>query len=530
MIPTTRALLICVISLCGLQETVHSQRGHCDGDQCVALLQKVSDFPGARKHCEEMGGQLFVSGSEQEAKKLRSLLSGLSASAWLERHGTGRTETAAGLQKCPSISVSKEGNLAELWKPCRDKLDGIVCQYTFKETCSRLQASSGGAQVRYFTHMGFEVSDLEAFPQGTIAVTEKVDGKYPDSKHLCFEKIWLPAPWICEVFNGGCEHGCNSTCICPAGRTLHPNNITCTKDPCADCSHGCRQEGDSHVCTCFEGYRLAQDGVSCEDVNECVEQDVCTGEGEECFNTEKGYECRCKYDYVEDDGECISTEICQRCEHMLCDKVSGVYQCMCRPGFKVSSTDPTKCVQHCVERDCPARCITTEEGKEDCFCLVGYIKDVINGTTLCTDINECEDMQECDHKCENVFGSYRCLCDEGFKLHDGHTCKRIKEVEEEEEEDGSGSSPSYPTMATNYLDTVPSYVKTGSVLGITVFMLLCAGLLFFLFHNMAKRCGRFELSSIRHRNIDIFYLQQVTTDTYKRLSCDKQFKNDLPRP
>ncbi|XP_039981543.1 thrombomodulin-like [Xiphias gladius] len=532
MIPTTQALIICVILICGLEETVLSQRMHCAGKQCVVPLQEPDDFPGAQKRCKDWGGQLLMVSSEQAVKTLTSPLNGLSGSYWLKLHSTGRTiaEAAADLQNCSSISVSMGGNLTVLWKLCSDKLDGFLCQYTLENLCIRLPAR-GAARVRYIMPMGFEVNDSEIFLQGTVAVEEKVGSKYPDSKHVCFSGKWVQAPWNCEVLHGGCDYNCNSTthtCICPAGKTLHSNIINCTKDLCADCAQECQQEGDSYICKCKKGYRLAQDRKSCVDLK-CKEEDLCTGKGEECSNTQRGFECICEDGFVKEDGVCVDVAICDKCEHMLCEKPDGVYKCACRNGFRVSAKDPTKCEQYCTKSDCPAECIPNPDVKEkdmhQCFCPEGYIKDMRNGTAFCTDINECENEKQCDQKCENLFGSYRCLCNEGFKLHDGYMCVPVKE----EQEDRSGSTPPYPTPFSVYPAAMPSYIKTGSVLGLTVFMVLCVALLYFLVRNMVKRCGKFELPSFRHPDIDIFYLQQVTTETYKRLSFDKQFKNDMQR-
>ncbi|XP_074471951.1 thrombomodulin-like [Sebastes fasciatus] len=356
--------------------------------------------------------------------------------------------------------------------------------------CGRLHAEGEGARVKYTDHKDLELDDSETFPPGTLAVTGKVGSKHPDSKHLCVDSTWLRAPWNCEVLLGGCAHNCSSethTCVCPAGKMLHPNNITCTDGPC--------------------------------------ELNPCTGEGRECETTRGGgFKCTCKDGFVEEDGVCVNVEICDKCEHMLCNKLYGVYKCECRKGFRVSAHDATKCQVICTERDCPGMCVKDDkQDRYQCFCPDGYIQDVPdanNSRPFCTDINECETKQ-CDHKCENSFGGYRCLCDKGFKLHgDGYTC------EEDEEDNGSGSTPPpYPTPAGSHPAAVPSYIKTGSILGIAVFMALCATLLFFLIRNAVKRCGRFDLSSFKHPDIDIFYLQQVTTETYKRLSFDK-FKND----
>lgn len=530
MIPTLNALLICVVFLCGLEETVLSQDGHCIGNQCFALFREPEDFPGAQKRCKDSGGQLFRLSSTDIAI-FTSLPGGLSGSYWLRNTSSTAEEAAARLQTCSSISVSMGRNFTVLWAPCREILNGFLCQYTLEAPCRGLQAG-GGAQVKYTAPMGFEVHHSETFPPGTIAVAEKVGAKHPDSKHVCFSRDWMRAPWSCEVMRGGCEHGCNSTthtCTCPAGQTLHSNKITCTADPCPRCAHECQKEGDIYACKCSKGYRLAQDGGSCVDVNECEEEDSCTGEGEECENTQGDFQCRCKDGFWDDDGVCVDVSICERCEHMLCEKSNGVYGCECRSGYRVSARDPTKCDKHCANKDCQATCIPNpdnpNEDMRQCFCPDGYILDFKNSTAICSDINECDFEKQCDYKCENLFGGFRCLCDEGFKLHKEYKCVPIEE-EEEEEEDGSGSTHPYPTAAGVQPSAVPSYIKAGSVLGISVFMVLCAALLFFLVHNAAKRCGRFELDSFKHSNIDIFYLQQVTTETYNRLSFDKQSKND----
>lgn len=421
-------------------------------------------------------------------------MSPFSGSYWLALHSPDRSaeEAAAGLQNCPSISVWTGRNVTVSWRPCHGALDGFLCQYAVEEPCSGLQAG-GGAQVKYTTPMDFELDDSETFPQGTIAVAGKDGGKYPDSKHVCVSSEWMRAPWSCEVLQGGCEHHCTSTtstthtCTCPAGKTLHPNNITCSEGPC--------------------------------------EENPCTGVGEECEVIQGGFNCTCKDGFIKEDGVCVDVTICLKCEHMQCDKLNGVYECVCREGFKVSAHDPTKCELICTQRDCPGTCIRNDKNMYQCFCPDGYIQDIPdtnNSTPFCTDINECE-SEPCDHKCENLFGSYRCWCDEGFKLHhDKYTCVPI----EEEDYDGSGSTPPYPTPAGAHPAAVPSYIKTGSVLGIAVFMVLSVALLCFLIRNAVRRCGKFELSTFKHPDIDIFYLQQVTTETYKRLSIDKQFKID----
>uniref|UniRef100_A0A8C7YD23 Thrombomodulin n=1 Tax=Oryzias sinensis TaxID=183150 RepID=A0A8C7YD23_9TELE len=173
--------------------------------------------------------------------------------------------------------------------------------------------------------------------------------------------------------------------------------------------------------------------------------------------------------------------------------LNGVYQCVCREGFRVSPTDPTRCEEHCNSRDCKAQCIPNTEleakDMQQCYCPKGYITDSRNGTVICTDINECEQQKVCDHHCENLYGSYRCSCDDGFDLQEHGSCVPL------ELEVGSGSD--FPHLAPSNTPTslqpanqpVPSYIKAGSILGISVFMVLCLVLLgCLLIHDQLIEC------------------------------------------
>lgn len=59
----------------------------------------------------------------------------------------------------------------------------------------------------------------------------------------------------------------------------------------------CNNLPGSYACLCnTTGYRLAADGISCDDVNECAEHtDNCQ---QLCVNTEGSYECRCQTGYT----------------------------------------------------------------------------------------------------------------------------------------------------------------------------------------------------------------------------------------
>ncbi|XP_058469945.1 thrombomodulin-like [Solea solea] len=549
MTVVTRVALLCVVFLCGLEDRAQTQRIRCDRASCLWLHREPRDFAGAQKGCTDPNTQLLALTLREAEMSLPGLMRGSSGSYWLELRSNSTDspvdEAAAG-QHCFAVSMSGPYNVTVSREQCRNKQDGFLCRTTLQGTCSPLQTTADTLVTFTTAHIGLEVIESENHPEGTIAVVEKFQfsAEHPHAKYLCFQGRWLQAPWRCEVLEGGCDPSCNrttNTCTCPTGKTLHPNSITCTfaSEP---------QGGDSTASTCATGYMLTLDRKRCVDVDECKDGNLCTRAGEECLNMDGGYECTCKDGYDREDGVCVDFSICSKCEHMRCMISNGSYVCACRKSYKVSPLDPTKCLHLCEEESCVAECISEEEKGEkvlNCFCPIGFIKDHRNDMDYCTDIDECE-SGPCDHKCENSFGSYRCSCKKGFQLHGEGRCVAARDKEEEmgkeeekskeeekgkdeEKEDGDDSPSPPPKHSSSHPVTLPSYIKTGSVLGISMFLALCAVLLCLVVRNMTRRCRSVELPSFKAPDINVFYLQQVTTETYKRLSVDKQFKNDLSR-
>ncbi|XP_061896576.1 thrombomodulin-like [Entelurus aequoreus] len=479
------AFLTCALFICGLQKSAHCQRGLCSGSRCFALFRDTADFRVAQESCRNVSGTLLPPTSVDE--DVRSVLKRAAGGPfWL------------GGQKaphCSSVSVTLGGGkLVFQSLPCETKLSGFVCTYAVEEPCNDVTTAAGAAAT-YTAPMDIALN--HTFPQGTIAVAGKSGARHPDSKHLCFGRTWLRAPWNCEVLRGGCEHGCNVTsgsCVCPPGQHLHANLITCVTS---------RQNG-----SCPAGYEPAREG-GCVRVDACALHEPCTGEGEECVSTRDGFECTCTDGWVEEDGVCVDMRVCEKCEHMMCVKLEGVYACACREGYRLSASDPARCDLHCEQQDCSAECVHEHE----CFCPEGYIQDVRrNNTPYCTDINECEIQLQCEHTCTNNFGSFLCSCNEGYTLYDGYMCVHDYDLPVTHQS---------PTPAGARPAALPPYVKTGSVLGIGVFVLLALGSVYFLVKHLNKRCGSLQVSSIKRPRVDIFYLQQVSTETYKKLSWDK---------
>ncbi|XP_078333705.1 uncharacterized protein LOC111101935 [Crassostrea virginica] len=277
----------------------------------------------------------------------------------------------------------------------------------------------------------------------------------------------------CYLGVHGCSHMCINTdgdfnCACYYGFTLGNDRKSCVKvdDTCSrfpglECSYACRQRGHSStsgMCFCESGRTLDSDGKTCIDINECRDESPCS---HNCTNIEGGFECGCAVGYrLQNDGvsceECTGSFYGVNCEtpckcgrgakdchhvtgcvcemgwtgetcevdvdecksnpcigdHQTCLNTPGSYRCECTPGFNMSNghcTDIDEC-KLSVSPVCPQKCVNTE-GSYICACNDGYKRE---NDKDCVDINECLDAN-C-HDCENVPGSFKCLCRQGFKI------------------------------------------------------------------------------------------------------------------
>ncbi|KAM8905293.1 latent-transforming growth factor beta-binding protein 4-like isoform 2-T2 [Spinachia spinachia] len=240
--------------------------------------------------------------------------------------------------------------------------------------------------------------------------------------------------------SGRCENTPGSYhCICRHGYRLQNN--TCTDvDECAEPSQCpgqmCVNSVGSYRCTsCGPGHTLTN--RQCTDVDECVAVGVCEAE-RVCVNTVGSFRCDCASGYqtsgpgrkCRDVNECLQEDLCST---GVCVNSLGSFSCLCPQGFSpsdnsTSCTDVDECVESglCVD----GRCVNTE-GSFQCQCGTGFTSNPEG--TACLDLDECVQSggSVCvmSQRCENTIGSYHCItsCQPGYQVTRGGSCEDLNE-------------------------------------------------------------------------------------------------------
>uniref|UniRef100_H2T6Q4 Fibulin 2 n=1 Tax=Takifugu rubripes TaxID=31033 RepID=H2T6Q4_TAKRU len=270
------------------------------------------------------------------------------------------------------------------------------------------------------------------------------------SSDLCF-LLFYPG-------NGPCQQQCTSVggrphCSCFPGFSLMTDGLSCADvNECSSAracqpNQRCVNTVGNYVCqrpiSCPPGYQLNND--ICEDINECAQQSHNCGQ-DECVNTVGSFRCnskpRCQLGFNRDaQGNCIDTDECgastQPCSPAFnCINTVGSYTCqrklVCSRGYH-AGPDGSRCVdvdecQSGAHRCGDGQMCHNLPGSYRCECQTGYEYDSFRRT--CVDINECwrYSGRLCAQTCENTPGSYECSCTSGFRLSsDGKNCEDVNE-------------------------------------------------------------------------------------------------------
>ncbi|XP_033634915.1 fibrillin-2-like [Asterias rubens] len=288
-------------------------------------------------------------------------------------------------------------------------------------------------------------------------------------------------PLLCP--NGQCLNTPGSyQCDCDMGFLPTENNADCEDiDECTIsfiCIFGtCINVPGTFRCECNDGFQLDAGGANCTDLNECDEPETYCVSGT-CTNNIGSYTCECPEDYtLTPDGTVCLDERRGLCYAnspdrgdlvgLTCSTILGRsithYACCCSLG--TGWGDPCE--------PCPAANTTEEKmlcpngqgfeplvpiipneindidecilfpflcaggqcenvvGSYICICPVGYTLDV--DSKSCRDINECElNLYICGPgTCMNTIGNYTCMCPPGFMLMDmfsGRNCMDMRQL------------------------------------------------------------------------------------------------------
>lgn len=294
-------------------------------------------------------------------------------------------------------------------------------------------------------------------------------------QHLCINTV---GSYRCACFPGFELQGDGRTCRPDRGAPqldtaresaprsesaqVSPNTIPLPvpqPNTCKDngpCRQVCRVVGDTAMCSCFPGYAIMADGVSCEDQDECLMGTHDCSWKQFCVNTLGSFYCvnhtvLCAEGYIlnahrkcVDINECVTDlHTCTRAEH--CVNTPGSFQCYkaltCEPGYVLTDgecTDVDECVTGTHNCQAGFSCQNTK-GSFYCQarqrCMDGFLQDPEGN---CVDINECTSLLEpcrSGFSCINTVGSYTCqrnplVCGRGYHANEeGSECVDVNECE-----------------------------------------------------------------------------------------------------
>ncbi|XP_037084279.1 tolloid-like protein 2 [Pollicipes pollicipes] len=224
------------------------------------------------------------------------------------------------------------------------------------------------------------------------------------------------------------------------------------------CEHSCINTRGSFKCACRIGYELHSDGKRCEEACggtiEAENGTVTSPSFPELYPRNK----RCIWEVLAPPRHRITLNLThfdlegsnQDCDYDRLELLSVM------PGDELRSHG-TFC------GGSPPPAVTSESNK---LRITFFSDNSVEKTGFAgfffTDKDECStDNGGCHHRCVNTVGSYICLCDNGFTLHEnGHDCKEGGCKHEIEAPFGEVSSPNYPAAYPGKKDCVWHFSTT----------------------------------------------------------------------
>uniref|UniRef100_UPI00398EB66C fibulin-1 isoform X2 n=1 Tax=Pristiophorus japonicus TaxID=55135 RepID=UPI00398EB66C len=203
------------------------------------------------------------------------------------------------------------------------------------------------------------------------------------------------------------------------------------------CKHRCTDTGTSVNCSCYVGYKLKNDNVTCEDINECLLLAHQCQIGQRCINTVGSYRCQreisCGTGYeLTENNQCKDINECEIGTHncgsdFICQNTQGSFRC--RPKMQCGAGFLQDALGNCIDiNECTNAALPCQPGYS-CINNIGSYscqRNIVNcgrGYQLSVDGSHCVDVDECvgfhnpcgeGHFCINLPGSFRCKCKIGY--------------------------------------------------------------------------------------------------------------------
>ncbi|RZC38041.1 low-density lipoprotein receptor-related protein 4, partial [Asbolus verrucosus] len=196
----------------------------------------------------------------------------------------------AGEFKCNSGKCIPERYRCDKQQDCEENEDEANCDYSVARSCSPDEhtCSNGACILKTWVCDGYnDCSQGEDESKCEIVCDESKfsctgPGTHDNVTEFCINR----------------KHVCDGKKDCPKGEDESgcPSKRECEKN--TNCTQLCITTVDGKKgCSCLPGYKIASDGITCEDINECLyaTDPVCS---QTCNNTIGSFRCGCMTGYV----------------------------------------------------------------------------------------------------------------------------------------------------------------------------------------------------------------------------------------
>ncbi|GAB1599636.1 mucin-like protein [Argonauta hians] len=353
--------------------------------------------------------------------------------------------------RCPNINSTRTVSGVSRYSPCSCPKGWIGDDCSVDARCAPFNCTQNSTATRCYCDCPsglkavdgkcLDINECDETPSPCNQTCKNVYGSYECSCRSGYKKNDTECIDVNECnMPHKCQHICentpgNFTCACHSRYKLENDGYTCTevqKQCSKNCSnyHGCKLNNGTEKCFCKLGY--TKNATGCYDEDECQNNSLICGQAR-CTNTEGSYQCNCDVGFTFEKTSLICKSCpkhkwgkdCMSTCHPRCESCNKTIGCVCPRG-----TNGTNCedIDECRLGYCNRNTSECQNlvGSYKCSCKNGYI---MKSAYICDDEDECQSQSHncsADATCKNTIGSYTCICKQGFSG-DGYTCIDIDE-------------------------------------------------------------------------------------------------------